>query len=135
MEYEDLYKCFGDFNRLRILNLLIEGPLCVCHIHEILGESQPKVSRLLHHLKAHGGVESERYMNWSMYRVPVNPHPVLSANLKCLLDLRNEDIRLQQDLDMRNRIVIRMAALKKGCPLQPNDLGSDSMIFCSSDGN
>lgn len=74
-------------------------------------------------------------MNWTMYRVPVKPHPILSANLKCLFDLREEDTRLQQDLEMRNRIVIRMAALKKGCPLQPNDLRPDSMIVCSSAGN
>jgi ArsR family transcriptional regulator, arsenate/arsenite/antimonite-responsive transcriptional repressor len=129
MEYAEIYKCFCEFNRLRILNLLIEGPLCVCHIHEILKEPQPKVSRLLNDLKEHGGVESARHLNWAVYRLPPKPHPVLAANLKCLSDERKDDPRLRRDLDMRDRIIKRLAKMKKDCPLHPGDDTSSGLAI------
>lgn len=132
MKYTEIYKCFNEFNRLRILNLLIEGSLCVCHIHEILEEPQPKVSRLLNNLKEHGGVESVRHFNWTIYRIPMEPHPVLLANLKCLFDQRKEDPRLRKDLEMRDRIIRSLARQKKDCPLQPEDAGSGMTVFCNS---
>ncbi len=41
----NLCKCFCNVVRLRILNLVQKGPLCECHIQEILEEPQAKVSR------------------------------------------------------------------------------------------
>jgi len=38
MSLIQIYQCLCDQTRLRILNLLGEGPLCVCHFQEILGE-------------------------------------------------------------------------------------------------
>ena len=40
-----LFKALGDETRLRIVALLSHGELCVCHIQEALGLSQPNVSR------------------------------------------------------------------------------------------
>lgn len=60
MESIQVYKCLCDETRLRILNLLLEGPLCVCHLAAILGLEQPKISRHLKALKDAGAVETER---------------------------------------------------------------------------
>ena len=132
VKYADIYKCFSEINRLRVLNLLIEGPLCVCHIHEILGEPQPKVSRLLHLLKDLGGVESTRHLNWTVYHLPAKPHPILAANLKCLLELREQDSQFRVDLDKRQSIIRTLAKEKKDCPLQPEETGSGVRICCST---
>ncbi|MDR0876043.1 MAG: metalloregulator ArsR/SmtB family transcription factor [Clostridiales Family XIII bacterium] len=44
----ELFKVFGDPTRLKIVNALLLGELCVCDVAAVLGMSQPAVS---HHLK------------------------------------------------------------------------------------
>lgn len=51
MEVETVFKALGDTNRLRIVNLLLHGELCVCDIQYVLENSQPNVSRHLAYLK------------------------------------------------------------------------------------
>src|ERR1019366_10678173 len=51
MEVETVFKALGDTNRLRIVNLLLHGELCVCDIQYVLETSQPNVSRHLAYLK------------------------------------------------------------------------------------
>jgi len=53
-DLEQLFKGLADQTRLRILNLLIHGELCVCDIQYVLGSSQPNVSRHLIYLKNSG---------------------------------------------------------------------------------
>ena len=43
---------------------LRRGRLCVCHLQEILGEPQVKVSKHLRYLKEHGMVEADSQANW-----------------------------------------------------------------------
>jgi ArsR family transcriptional regulator len=85
-----VYRCLCDPTRLRILNLLRDGELCVCHIQEILGESQVKVSKHLAYLRAHGMAEARREGNWMVYRLPRRPSGGISANLACLQDCARE---------------------------------------------
>jgi ArsR family transcriptional regulator len=68
-ELETLFKALGDSTRLRILGLLLHGEVCVCHIHESLKVSQPKVSRHLAYLRAAGLVETRREGVWIHYRL------------------------------------------------------------------
>lgn len=81
-----IYQCLCDETRLRILNLLSRGPLCVCHFQELLNEPQVKVSKHLGYLREKGLVEGTRHQNWMIYAVPQNPSPELAANLRCLQD-------------------------------------------------
>ncbi len=103
-----VYRCLCDETRLRILNLLLEGPLCVCHIAAVLDMEQPKVSRHLKALKETGMVVTERCYNWTICRIPETPNTVLQANLKCLQDLRGEEQQFKTDLAKRNRTVRKM---------------------------
>jgi ArsR family transcriptional regulator len=81
-----IYQCFCDETRLRILNLLQAGPLCVCHFQEILGEAQVKISKHLAYLREKGLVEVARHQNWMIYSLPVKRTAELDANLRCLQD-------------------------------------------------
>ena len=56
---EDYFKGLADHNRMRIINLLLHGELCVCDIQRILDASQPNVSRHLNYLK-HSGLVLDR---------------------------------------------------------------------------
>ena len=91
MDLVTIYECLCDRTRLRILNLLCQGPLCVCHVQEILGEPQVKISKHLGYLKRHGLVESERCANLVIYRLPSKRSPQLVANLACLQDCVTEE--------------------------------------------
>lgn len=59
-ELEQTFKGLADINRLRILNLLQHGGLCVCELHRVLASPQPNVSRHLTYLKASGLVMDRR---------------------------------------------------------------------------
>lgn len=55
-----LFRALGDRTRLRIVNLLARGSLCVCDIQRILGQPQSSVSRHLALLKAAGLIRDRR---------------------------------------------------------------------------
>lgn len=98
MELIRIYECLCDVTRLRILNLLTRGPLCVCHIQDVLGEPQVKISKHLGYLKAHGVVECHREGNWRVYRLVTHPSAELKSNLACLQDCATEDPVFRRDL-------------------------------------
>ena len=62
-------KAISDPTRARMLKLLEEGELCVCHIMEILELGQSTASKHLGILKAAGLVESRKEGTWAYYRV------------------------------------------------------------------
>jgi ArsR family transcriptional regulator len=93
-----IYECLCDQTRLRLINLLQQGPLCVCHLQSVLGESQVKVSKHLRYLKTHGLVESRKEGYWRIYQLPARPGPALAANLRCLQDCVGEDPIFRRDL-------------------------------------
>lgn len=64
-----LFKALGDLTRIRIVALLSHGELCVCHIEEALGISQPNASRQLAVLRAAEVVEPRREGSWVYYRL------------------------------------------------------------------
>ncbi len=57
---ERVFKGLADATRLRILNLLLHGELCVCDIQYVLDSPQPNVSRHLNYLRSSGLVLDRR---------------------------------------------------------------------------
>ena len=110
MELIQVYKCLCDPQRLRILNLLREGPLCVCHIQSILGETQVRTSTQLAYMRKLGLVESSRQGTWMIYSLAQPTHPVLIENLKCLHDCTGEHPEFASDLEERRRILAEIEA-------------------------
>lgn len=109
MELIRIYECLCDVTRLRVLNLLAQGPLCVCHFQEVLGEPQVKISKHLAYLRQRGLVEVEREGNWMIYELPAKPGRELKANLACLQDCAREDPLLQRDLARLKKLAPRFA--------------------------
>ncbi len=110
MRVIQIYKCLCDGQRLRILNLLREGPLCVCHLMEILESDQVKVSKQLKYMKDLGMVEGERQAQWMVYRLADAENPLLLENLKCLQDCAGEELCFEEDLKQRTALLKRLCA-------------------------
>jgi ArsR family transcriptional regulator len=78
-QMEALFKALGDATRLRILGLLVNGEICVCHIYESLKIPQSKASRHLAYLRRSGLVETRRAGLWVHYRLAQTADPVVGA--------------------------------------------------------
>lgn len=80
----DGLRAVADPLRWRILALLGQEELCVCHLVEALEAPQPLVSHHLRVLREAGLVESERHRYWTYYRLRTG---ALEALGRQLLDL------------------------------------------------
>lgn len=64
----NIFRAIGEETRLRIMILLSRGELTVTELTQILGQSQPRVSRHLKILSDAGMVERYREGSWVFYR-------------------------------------------------------------------
>ncbi|MDQ8209237.1 metalloregulator ArsR/SmtB family transcription factor [Coraliomargarita sp. SDUM461003] len=118
MEASGLYKCIADPQRLRILNLLEAGALCVCHMQELLEVPQVKMSKQLAAMKQLGLVESKREGTWMIYSLIAPINGLLRANLQYLRQAEcSECNQLQRDLVNRNQLIARIAGANDDCPV------------------
>ena len=94
-EMESLFTALSDKTRLRLLNLMREDEVCVCFFTEVLGESQPKISRHLAYLRNADLVSSRREGKWMHYKIemPDNKHitKILTETLEALKE--QDDMR------------------------------------------
>ncbi len=110
-----IYQCLCDETRLRILHLLQEGELCVCHFQEILREPQVKISKHLGYLKKNGLVECRKEANWMIYRLPSKPSRELAVNLACLQDCAGGNELFRGDRENRRKLVSKFVATSPIC--------------------
>jgi ArsR family transcriptional regulator len=68
-EFEAVFLALADRVRLRLLNLMRDGDVCVCFFVDVLGEPQPKVSRHLAVLRKAGLVTARRNAKWMHYSI------------------------------------------------------------------
>ncbi len=108
MDLIEIYQCFCDRTRLRILHLLTRSPLCVCHFQDILGEPQVKISKHLAYLRSRGMVNTKREQNWVIYSLPERRPDELERNLKCLQDCVQTDAVFKRDM-------AKLSKLAKSC--------------------
>jgi len=85
-ELENLFKALADKTRLRILALLGNNEVCVCHMHDTLGLPQPTVSRHLAYLRKSGLVEARRDGVWMHYQVSRSLNPVVQRVVAAAVD-------------------------------------------------
>lgn len=79
-DLDALFKGFADPTRLRVLNALAAGELCVCDLVELLGLAQPAVSRHLAYLRRMRLVEATRDWKFAHYRL-AEPSNAVHRNL------------------------------------------------------
>lgn len=96
-ELEQYFKALSDVNRLRILNLLLHGELCVCDIQYVLERSQPNVSRHLAYLKNSGLLLDRRDGLRIFYRLADAKRGIKKRLFEFLQDADKNEEQLQQD--------------------------------------
>ena len=79
-DLDPLFRGFADSTRIRILNVLAAGELCVCDIVGLLRLAQPTVSRHLAYLRRTGLVEARPDLKFTFYRL-AEPKDVVHRNL------------------------------------------------------
>ena len=80
-----VYAALADPTRLRILALLRDGEVCVCHLHASLDVPQPTASRHLAYLRKTGLVDARRDGIWMHYRLRPIDNPVVAAVVSAAL--------------------------------------------------
>lgn len=106
-----LFAALSDRTRLRLLNLMSGREVCVCYFVEILGQSQPKISRHLAYLRRAGIVAARRQGKWMHYKIVAPTDAGAARILRETLAVLSREKAMQADL---NR-------LKKAC-CQPQQL-------------
>jgi ArsR family transcriptional regulator len=105
----DILKALADESRLRILNLLRNGELCVCDIETVLGIKQSNTSRHLNRLKIAGIIAFQKKSQWVYYRLndeTFTNFPFLSVILNDELekiDICKKDIELLEKIKASGR--------------------------------
>jgi ArsR family transcriptional regulator len=80
-----VYAALADPTRLRMLALLGDGEVCVCHLHASLDVPQPTASRHLAYLRKAGLVAARRDGIWMHYRLTPLDNPVVAQVVKAAL--------------------------------------------------
>jgi ArsR family transcriptional regulator len=96
-EMEILFLALADKTRLRLLNLMREDEICVCYFTEVLGESQPKVSRHLAYLRSAGIVSARREGKWMNYKIEFPENPLAAKVLQATLDWLKAQDNMRED--------------------------------------
>jgi ArsR family transcriptional regulator len=96
---ENLYVALADKTRLRLLNLMRRNEVCVCFFTEVLGDSQPKISRHLAYLRNAGLVEARRDGKWMHYSIVWPDDEGARRALNAALDWLEEFEGARDDLE------------------------------------
>ncbi|MGJ8652385.1 MAG: ArsR/SmtB family transcription factor [Opitutaceae bacterium] len=117
MEASDIFKCIADPQRLRILNLLEAGPLCVCHLQELIDAPQVKMSKQLAIMKQLGLIRADREGTWMIYSLEAPIDGLLANNLEYLREAECAECNeLQRDLINRGKLIFRITDNGEDCP-------------------
>ena len=102
-------KAAGETTRLRLLRLLADGELTVTELTQILGQSQPRVSRHLKLLVEAGLIERLPEGSWVFYRLTEGEGQGGGFVRRLLAELREEEPRLQADHRRRAEVTAARA--------------------------
>ncbi|MEW9079270.1 ArsR/SmtB family transcription factor [Terrisporobacter glycolicus] len=97
MELIQMLKALGDDTRLRIINILSHGDLCVCEIEVVLGISQSNASRHLNKLmnaKLVNYYKEAKYVYYKINEETINEHKFLKDIIEkelCNIEKLNND--------------------------------------------
>ncbi|HEY8750356.1 MAG TPA: metalloregulator ArsR/SmtB family transcription factor [Tepidisphaeraceae bacterium] len=92
-----MFRAFSDRTRLRILNLLRPGEICVCDLVRVLDAPQPKVSRHLAYLRKAGLVTARKDGMWMYYALAPAKSAFHRKLMECLACCFNDVPELAKD--------------------------------------
>lgn len=116
MEHSALFKCLSDDTRLRILNLLMQGPLCVCHVQGALEEPQAKASKQLAYMKRLGLLVSRRRFNWTIYEISSDADALRDEVLRSLAEQVFSGVSFLEDVN-------RLKEMDTSVACEPDSMG------------
>jgi ArsR family transcriptional regulator, arsenate/arsenite/antimonite-responsive transcriptional repressor len=123
-DLSDLFRALADRTRLRLLNLIGDGELCVCFFVEILGTHQPKISRHLAYLRRVGIVSARREGKWMHYRLAEPVDPAAHRIFDEVRDWLRADPQMQRERKQLEKICCGLRTPKrlKSAPLPVTSL-------------
>jgi ArsR family transcriptional regulator len=98
-----LFAALSDRTRLRLLNLMAGREVCVCYFVEVLGQSQPKISRHLAYLRKAGVVSARREGKWMHYRIERPQDSGAAAIVNSVVAALKHDRLMRADLEKLNK--------------------------------
>ena len=101
-DYELFFAALADKTRLRLLNLMSVGEVCVCFFADTLGTNDPKISRHLSYLKRAGLVKGRRDGKWVHYSIVEPSDKTVREIFDATLKMLRNDKELERD---RKRLV------------------------------
>lgn len=94
---DEFFAALADKTRLRLLNLMRDGEVCVCFFAETLGTNNPKISRHLAYLKRSNLVTARREGKWMHYSLNRPKDPLAAELFTSLLKTLESDEEMQGD--------------------------------------
>ena len=91
------------------INLLLNGPLCVCHIQDILGETQVRTSKQLAYIKRNGLIDVKREGVWHVYSISEQAQPIIEDNIKYLANYAEDYPCFSEDLVEKAELIKELA--------------------------
>jgi ArsR family transcriptional regulator len=92
-----LFQALADPTRLRLLNLMAAGEVCVCYFVAIFDEPQPKISRHLAYLRRAGLVTARRDGKWMHYGLSIPSDPAVAEVLRKVMEVAASERVMQRD--------------------------------------
>lgn len=96
-DLEVFFAALADRTRLRLLNLMRDGEVCVCFFAETLETNNPKISRHLSYLRKAKLVTSRRDGKWMHYRIDEPKNDKAKEIFAKIMEMFKEDKEMQSD--------------------------------------
>ena len=94
---DEFFAALADRTRLRLINLMRGGEVCVCFFAETLSTNNPKISRHLAYLKRAGLVAGRRDGKWIHYSLNPPKDEKAAEMFASLLKTLETDTEMQAD--------------------------------------
>ena len=94
---ELFFAALADRTRLRLLNLMRDGEVCVCFFAETLGTNNPKISRHLAYLRRADLVTGRRDGKWMHYRLNEPKNAQAKAVFHATMKMFDSDPEMTRD--------------------------------------
>ena len=101
---ELFFAALADRTRLRLLNLMRDGEVCVCFFAETLETNNPKISRHLAYLKRAGLVAVRREGKWMHYRITEPKNKEAQEVFKLIMEMFKKDKEMQSDREQLKNV-------------------------------
>ena len=99
-----MFRAFADPIRLRILNVIQDGELCVCDLVEILEAPQPTVSRHLSYLRRAKLLTMRQERSWNFYQLAAPRSAFHAKMLECLATCYTDVPEMTEDRSRSRKI-------------------------------